>query len=126
MTLAKGKGFSLVRSETNKAAFERAFKINPDAAVRATSWGAGQVLGGHLISLYKDPESAVREFYSNPERVSRELIVQWLKSNPKAVIAANNLDFKELARLYNGPNYKVNNYDEKIKNKYQQLIQKMA
>lgn len=125
-TPAQGKSFSLIRSETNKDAFDRAFQIDPEAAVRSTSWGLGQVLGGHLISLYGSPEKSVEAFYSNPKQVSFQLIVEWLKANPAAITAANSHDWAGFARIYNGPNYRMNNYNKKLEQAYNSSVMHLA
>lgn len=125
-TPASGKSFSLTRSETDKGAFDRAFGIDPDAAVRSTSWGLGQVLGGHLINLYGGPERGVQAFYANPRKVSLELIVEWIKANPAAVTAARNKDFAGFARIYNGANYRMNNYDVKLERGYNAALAELA
>lgn len=125
-TAAPGKTFSLTRSETDKGAFDRAFDIDPDAAVRSTSWGLGQVLGGHLINLYGGPDRGVAAFYSNPRKVSLELIVEWIKANPGAVTAARNKDFAGFARIYNGRNYRMNNYDVKLERGYNSALAELA
>ena len=125
-TQAPGKSFSLTSSETNRGAFDRAFAIDPDAAVRSTSWGLGQVLGGHLINLYRSPQRGVEAFYTDPNKVSMELIVEWLRDSPSAVSAANKEDFAGFARLYNGPNYKMNNYDVKLREAYERAGVELA
>ena len=128
-----GSGFSSVASETNKAAFEAAFRLNKKRAIEATSFGSVQVLGSHLLSLYKgDPDEAKDAFFnqkSSDSAISKKLVISWfkeneearyyckvLKENNRAVIAANDGDFAELARLYNGTSYAENAYDVNIKN----------
>jgi hypothetical protein len=125
-TPADGKTFSLISSETNKGAFERAYKIDADAAVRSSSWGLGQVLGGHLINLYGSPERGVQAFWSNPRKVSLELIIEWIKSNPRAVSAAKKKDFAGFAKIYNGSNYRMNNYDTKLEQGYNAALAELA
>jgi|TARA_R110000868_G_scaffold70799_6_gene207895 hypothetical protein len=115
-----GSGFSSVASETNKAAFEAAFRLNKKRAIEATSFGSVQVLGSHLLSLYKgDPDEAKDAFFnqkSSDSAISKKLVISWFKENNRAVIAANDGDFAELARLYNGTSYAENAYDVNIKN----------
>lgn len=91
---------SRVREYTNRAAFERARRYDETAAIQSTSWGLFQVLGGHLIRRY--PRNPVRAFDANPEQVSKELLVSWFQSNPRAKSAAQSYDIAELARRYNG------------------------
>lgn len=91
---------SLVGSETNRAAFERAARLDTDAAIRATSWGLYQVLGEHLLALY--PQNPVAAFDADPERVSEALLVRWMSRNDAARQAATEGDMRTLALRYNG------------------------
>lgn len=93
---------SLVASETNRDAFERAARLDYDAAVRSTSWGRYQVLGGAGIRLYGDARSFVAAFDRDPARVSNELLGAWFEARPPAVAAAVEGDWPRLAELYNG------------------------
>ena len=96
-----GAGFSSVASETNKSAFDEAYKINKKLAIKSTSWGKVQVLGGHLLSIFSNiPDDAVSGFYNDPETVSKQLVISWFESRVSAVQAANNEDFATLAKLY--------------------------
>lgn len=117
-TPGEDRAASTIRSETNRAAFERARQFDAAAAVRATSWGAYQVLGGHLLRLYGSPAAAVAAFDRNPAAVSDELLAAWLATNPAALAAARAHDFTEFARRYNGSMYYVRRYDERLAEAY--------
>jgi hypothetical protein len=94
---------SFVESETNRAAFERAFRLEPRVAVTSSSWGAYQVLGGHLLSVAgPDPARAVAAFDANPLSVSEAMFLSWFRGNDAAQRAARAGDIDALARLYNG------------------------
>jgi hypothetical protein len=94
---------SYVRSETNRAAFERAFRLDPVAAVRSTSWGEYQVLGGHLLSTQGGtPAQAVAAFDRDPVGVGRAMLISWFASNSAARELAQRGDIEALAMLYNG------------------------
>tara|TARA_R110000737_G_scaffold255399_1_gene264554 strand:+ start:1668 stop:2414 length:747 start_codon:yes stop_codon:yes gene_type:complete len=97
------KGFSVTRSETDQSAFEHAFDLAPEAAVKSTSWGLYQVLGSHLIKAYGTAESGVDSFYADPLEASYKLLVSWFKSNKPALIAAREKNWPDLVRRYNGP-----------------------
>lgn len=88
--------------ETGRVAFECAYRIDGDAAVRSTSWGSFQVLGGHLLGMAKTAAAAVSLFDADPDRVSDELLVRWLRANPKALEAAKNGGIDEFIHRYNG------------------------
>lgn len=99
-----GRGpVSLTPSETNRAAFERAFRLDPATAVRSTSWGLYQVLGGHLLAVRgPTPARAVAAFDADPRGVGEEMFVSWMRGNPTASAAARAGDIERLAELYNG------------------------
>lgn len=94
---------SLVGSETSRAAFERAFRVDPVAAVEATSWGLYQVLGGHLLSTQGGtPAQAVAAFDRDPSGVGRAMLISWFGDNETARGLAQRGEVEALARLYNG------------------------
>lgn len=101
-TPGKKGAASKVRAETNRDAFDRAFALAPERAVRATSWGSFQVLGWALLTLAKSPAEAVGTFYSAPATVSDTLLAIWCRAHPKAVLAAQRGDVAEWVRQYNG------------------------
>lgn len=101
-TPARG-AVSLTPSETNRSAFDRAFRLDPVAAVRATSWGLYQVLGGHLLSTQGGtPAQAVAAFDRDPSGVGEAMLVSWFAGNARARAAAQRGDIEVLAELYNG------------------------
>ena len=82
-------GYSLTASETNKAAFERAYKIDPVAAIKSTSWGLFQVLGGTILPAYgNSPSKFLRAFNREPEDFSFKSVEMWFAANPAAAEAA--------------------------------------
>ena len=96
--------WSVTASETNRAAFDRAYAISPRLAVEVSSWGRYQVLGSTaLASLGWTPRQLVEAFAVAPEDVSDELVIAWFRDNPAAAAAARRRDWRRLARLYNGP-----------------------
>jgi len=118
------------RANTNRAAFERAYKLDPWAAIRSTSWGAYQVMGGHLLKLYNDnPQKALEGYDKNPLEVSDDMAVAWFKSAMRGrkkkkldrrfseAVTMNPPDFVTLAGVYNGPG-KKESYGAQIKKWY--------
>ena len=111
------RGFSVTRSETDQSAFEHAFELDPDAAVKSTSWGLYQVLGSHLIKAYGDAQLGVDSFYADPLEASYRLLVSWFKGNRRALAAARAKDWDELAKRYNGPG-NAEKYSEALAREY--------
>lgn len=94
---------SYTPSETNRAAFERAFRYDPRVAVRSSSWGAYQVLGGHLLSVRgPNPAAAVAAFDADPRGVGEEMFVSWFHDSSDAQAAARAGNIEALAEIYNG------------------------
>jgi hypothetical protein len=113
--------FSVTRSETNKDAFLFAYGLDKDIAVRSTSFGAYQVLGGYLIAAYGSPAKGWEMFQKEPKVASEKTLIAWFKDNPRAVRAANDLDFTKFAQRYNGMgNYEA--YAKKIKKHYDEAV----
>lgn len=118
--------WSRIKSETDKGAFEKAFEIDPKAAVESTSWGTGQVLGKHLLAIEPDPKKAVESFYRDSKTMSAELIGRWFSNNPRAIRYANNKDFASFALKYNGPRALDSGYDKKLKANYERVLRQQA
>mgnify|MGYP003654731148 FL=1 len=117
-TPGRGVVWSTTGRETSRRAFERASLLDPDAAVRASSWGAFQVLGSHLLAGHDGgPLDAVEAFDNDPQGKSAALLARWFKSNPRARLAANRTppDFEDLARCYNGPHFAKHGYDKRLR-----------
>lgn len=95
---------SCTASETNRAAFDRAYAVDPINAVRATSWGTFQILGGDLLGLFNnDTARAVAAFTQDPVTVSESLLVRYLRfSNTAALSALRVGNVPLFVALYNG------------------------
>jgi hypothetical protein len=115
------RGYSVTRSQTNQSAFEHAFELDAKSATESTSFGLYQVLGGHLISIYGTPESGVDHFYADPLNVSYKLLTSWFKDSPRALKAARQLDWRKLARYYNGPG-QVEHYGAALEREYARVV----
>ena len=116
------RGYSVTRSETDQAAFERAFELDPVSATESTSFGLYQVLGGHLITIYGDPKVGVDSFYAEPLVVSYKLLVSWFKESKKALKAAREKNWKKLARYYNGNGPNVEHYGAALEREYAKVV----
>lgn len=95
----------------------RAIKLNRDAALRSASWGAFQIMGDNCrMCGFANVEDFVKAMVAGePEQL--DAFVQFVK---KAGLAdeLGRLDWAGFARGYNGPAYKENHYDEKLKAAY--------
>ncbi len=99
-------------------AFDSAFKIDPVKAMINTSWGIGQIMGWNAAACgYKSPGQMVDNFkISEFYQISGMLM--FIKSNPGMFRALKELNWPAFAARYNGPAYKENDYDNKLKRAY--------
>lgn len=102
---------------------EKAMKLSvngdlTEGAIRSASWGLGQVMGFHAERL--GYPNAVYMFAAamKSERNQVEMILRFIKTEPGLDRAMRSHDFPTLAKLYNGVNYKQNNYDVKLEKAY--------
>lgn len=96
---------------------KQAAAIDTQAAYESVSWGLGQVMGAHWQWLgYANVEALVEEARSGAFGQVR-LMVRYIEKASLAE-ALRNHDWPAFAHGYNGPNYKKNNYDEKIADAY--------
>lgn len=90
-----------------------AMKIDETAALKASSWGLGQILGeNHKAVGYSTPQTMVRAFMEDEEK-HLEAIVQFLISK-KLAAKLKAHDWAGVARGYNGAGYRQNAYDTKM------------
>jgi hypothetical protein len=97
--------------------FSTAFALDPQAAMKAASWGIGQVMGfNYAICGYPSVDAFV-DAMKESEGKQLDAAIEF--------ICHNNLDdelrthnWKGFARGYNGANYAINNYDGKLASAY--------
>ena len=116
-TIKKGDSFSRVKTESGAAAFKRAYALNKVAAIKSTSFGLFQIMGGYLLAgVNEDPVKALKLFEKNPKEVSLQLLVLWFKDpswGSRAAKSARKITsvhipaeqkyWNELVKMYNGP-----------------------
>lgn len=113
---------SCIGSETNRAAFSRAFALDPVNAVKSTSWGSYQVLGRHLLRLFgENPARSVQEFDRSPAVISERVLVSWMNANPLARLAARTLNFGGFAHRYNGCT-DCTTYEARLRQEYNEAL----
>lgn len=92
---------------------ERALAIDETAALKAASWGLGQILGeNHKIAGYATPQAMVRAFMED-EETHLQAIVDFLVANEIGDdLKAHR--WAVVARVYNGPSYRQHDYDGRM------------
>lgn len=92
---------------------ERACKIDEEAALRACSWGLGQILGDYYDEAgYDSPQAFVQANMSGEGeqlRLMVKLVQHWNLADE-----LQRLDWRGFARGWNGPGYEKNAYHTKL------------
>lgn len=95
---------------------EQAMMLDAKAAMRSISMGLGQIMGFHAERLgFRD----VFEMWKENQTIDGQVatMAQYIRAFG-LIDELKNLDWAGFAAGYNGPNYKDNDYDEKLKKAY--------
>lgn len=95
-----------------------AMKLDKNAALRSTSWGAFQIMGNN----YKEAgHPSIESFIKAMDTIQGQLdaFIQLIQNNALLKSALQNKQWTTFASIYNGPKYKENNYDTKMARNYQ-------
>jgi hypothetical protein len=87
-------------------AFNDAFKSNPTAAMLSTSIGLPQVMGFHYSSLGFKAVGDMWDFAKVSEANQVDLMIRFIKLNPKLDKAVKFSNWDDVAYYYNGAGYK--------------------
>lgn len=92
---------------------QRAMKIDQEAAMRASSWGLGQVMGfNHKAAGYSNVKDMVDRL-SNSEEAQLDAMLQFI-ANQGYADALRAHDWEGFAKGYNGPGYAKHNYHTRL------------
>ncbi|MCP1200044.1 N-acetylmuramidase domain-containing protein [Notoacmeibacter sp. MSK16QG-6] len=101
----------------NDEKFAIAYSIDPDAAIRATSWGFGQIMGFNArLAGYETAEQMVRHFLEDEEHHINAMVTFII--NAGLAPALRRHDFRAFARGYNGAAYEANGYHLKLASRF--------
>lgn len=96
---------------------DEASKYDRTSALESASWGIGQVMGFNWKTLgYPTLQSFINAMYLD-EASQLDAMIRFIKVN-KLDVHLRNLDWSAFAERYNGKEYKVNKYDEKLEASY--------
>lgn len=91
----------------------RAMAIDRRAALYACSWGLGQIMGfNHKLAGYDSVEDMIEAFKADEEN-HLKAAVAFIK-NTGLDDELRRHDWKGFAKGYNGVNYRINRYDERL------------
>lgn len=102
-------------------AYNTALLIDKECAMLSTSFGLGQIMGfNHLMSGYTEVANMIQAF---GESEYNQLIgmLMLIKANPSMFNALLNKNWAAFAEKYNGPGYKINDYDHRLAKAYASL-----
>lgn len=100
--------------------FDRAWHIDPEAAIYATSFGLFQIMGFNFkFAGFAD----LKAFYMSMNQSETNHLNAFVSFNKKyrngeLQALLNKQDWPGYAKLYNGPKYAINNYDTKLANSF--------
>jgi len=99
--------------------FQKAYRLDSDAAIWSTSWGIGQIMGFNydLVGCKSLNEFASRMFDSELSQIN--IMFEFIRK--KGLISSmQTQNWKHFALIYNGPKYAENQYDKKLEKYFNQ------
>jgi hypothetical protein len=105
-------------------AFSAAFAIQPDAAMKGTSWGLGQVMGHHYKALGFATVDAFVDYCKVSEANQLDVQLRFIDASAQLRKALREKNWDVFAYFYNGKNYKgdpttyKDDYDYKLRQAY--------
>ncbi|TCP70962.1 N-acetylmuramidase family protein [Sphingomonas sp. PP-CE-1G-424] len=100
---------------------DRAIMLDRPAALKSASWGAFQILGeNHVQAGHSTVESFVAAM---KQSVAAQLkaFVAFVRGDGRLLTALRTRNWATFARIYNGPGYAKNQYDQHMRSNYQRF-----
>ncbi|MCE7026437.1 N-acetylmuramidase family protein [Jiella avicenniae] len=92
---------------------KQAMAIDATAALRAASWGLGQVMGfNHKLAGYDTVDEMVTAFMADEENHLKAMVEFIVSAGLDDELRRH--DWRGFARGYNGPGFEKNGYDDKL------------
>jgi hypothetical protein len=99
-------------------AFNSAFAVNADAAMKSTSIGMMQLMGLHYAETGFKTVGEMWDFAKESEHNQVWLAIKWMKTVRPLDLAIKNKDWQKIAYYYNGANYRAFCYDTRLLSAY--------
>ncbi|RUT67889.1 DUF3380 domain-containing protein [Flavobacterium cupreum] len=97
----------------------KAVGLDKDAGYKSASYGGFQIMESNFKAAgFKNVSDFATTMMSNDEDKHLTAFVNIILSNDDLLEAIQSGDWKTFAKIYNGPKYKKNKYDEKLKSAY--------
>ncbi len=103
---------------TEWLAFNTAFSIHQQSALLSTSIGLMQIMGFNHANCGYATVNQMWDDFKIGEYQQVAGGARFIKSNTALYNALRNKDWKHCALYYNGSNYSINHYDQKLENAY--------
>lgn len=94
-----------------------AIQFDRTAALQSASWGLGQIMGSNFKAAGFDDVEAMVAAFVGGEDAQLLGMANFVAASPMKT-ALDACDWATFARLYNGPNYAVNAYDDHLASAY--------
>jgi hypothetical protein len=101
--------------------FAEAAKLDRDAAIQACSWGRAQILGENWQSCgFASPG----EFFWAMHSVAgqRHAVLHFAKADARLIAAVGAKNWREIARIYNGPSFEKHGYHTRLEAAYRRAL----
>ena len=99
---------------------DKAFALDPQAALKSTSWGLGQIMGSNSSRAgHKSAREMVRTFMLGEPEQLRAMVEFIRREGLDSAIRSH--DWETFARRYNGPGHAKNGYVGKLQKAYQEF-----
>jgi hypothetical protein len=105
--------------ESEWKAFNSAFSVNADAAMKSTSIGMMQIMGFHYAETGFKTVGEMWDFAKVSEYNQVLLAVKWIKTVAPLDLAIKNKHWQKIAYYYNGENYRAYRYDKRLLSAYE-------
>lgn len=103
----------------------KACAIDEEVAKRSASWGVGQTMGFLAQELgFADARGMVAHMTGSPDGQIECMVLELKKSHLIAPLNAH--DWRHVARVYNGPGFEANHYDEHLADAWIRWTRKLA
>jgi hypothetical protein len=99
---------------------EAASKLDCKAALSSTSWGSAQIMGANFQDAGFDSVEAFTKAMLTSEPDSLRALLKFMKNN-NLLDKLRRREWQALARGYNGPSYRDNGYEVKLREAYERF-----
>ncbi|MBA4055563.1 MAG: hypothetical protein C0490_12685 [Marivirga sp.] len=100
----------------------KAYQLDPEAALKSCSWGAFQIMGEFWNAMkYRSVTEFTRAVSRSEKEQVRSFVLYMKYVNPKIGNLLRELNWEGVASEFNGPTYKQNEYDKKLKIAYERF-----